>query len=167
MDCIAGRRHLSESQQTHFRSDAQWCGPDEKEPLSCVVCDQNQVCAIWNRFHEHVPGEDEVGEDEQNCSDGEYAASLQEGCQHHCPDKAGVDGNACFYDSRFCCRYDFNECRGQEGYGAEHDHDKVAFCLHCQLFIMLDFFEVSVSEIDDEPDVRDCKCAHLQDEMVA
>ena len=157
MDCIAGCRHLSESQQTHFGGYAQRGGPDEKEPLGCVVGDQDQISAVRHRLDEHVPGKDEVGEDEQNCSDGEYAASLQESGQHHCPDKAGVDGNAGFYDSRFSCRYDFNECRGKEGYGAEDDHDKVAFCLGCQFFIVLDLLEVSACEIGDEPDVRDCK----------
>ena len=49
-----------EAQEAHFGGDAVWSGADEEEPLGREVGGYDHVAGIWNRFHEHIPGDDEV-----------------------------------------------------------------------------------------------------------
>ena len=62
---------VSEPHDAHFRGDAVWGGADEDKPLGQEVWDQDKVIAEWNRFHELVPGEDEIGEDEDHGAESE------------------------------------------------------------------------------------------------
>ena len=59
---------VSETHDAHFGGDAIWCGSDEEQPLCGEVWDYDHVAGMWDRLHEHVPCNDEVGEHEEDGS---------------------------------------------------------------------------------------------------
>lgn len=70
---------LLEPQEAHFGGDAVGGRADEEEPLGEEVADQDEVVAVWDGLDEFVPCEDEVGEYEEHCAEGEEAAALEHG----------------------------------------------------------------------------------------
>ena len=88
------RSTKSEPEEAHFGADAEFCGSDEEEPLGEVVAHEHEVVAVWHRLDEFVPGEDEVGEHKEDGSEGEEAAALEHGCDHHEADQGRVDAYA-------------------------------------------------------------------------
>ena len=154
----------SEAHKAHLGGDAVWGGADEEEPLGKEVWHEDQELAVWDRFHEHVPGEDEVGEDEEDCSEGEEAASLQKCQKHHCADETCIDCDASAEDSWVCGRGDTDKYYCQECQDAEQHHRKIAFCLDCQLSVSLDLAEVPAGKIYDVHDVREREGAYLSEE---
>lgn len=118
-------------------------------------------------LYEHVPGDDEVGEDEEDGSEGEQAASLQEGCKHHDADQACVDCDADADEFWLGGRNYAGENYCQECQSAEYDHGEVAFHLRGELPVPFDFREVSSREIYDVHYVREREKTHLAEEVAA
>ena len=158
---------MSEPHDAHLRGDAVWGGADEEEPLGHEVCDEDQIITIWDRLHELVPGEDEVGEYEEDCSEGEETAALQECKQQHDADQAGVDGHAGADDSVVGHRDYAGKDYCQQCHDAECDHEQIAFHLRCELLVTFDFREVSSRKIYYVHHVRERKAAHLSQEVAA
>ena len=155
---------MSKAHQAHFRGDAVWCGADEEEPLGQEVRNEDQVAAVRDRFHKHVPCDDEVGEDEEHGSECEQTAPLQQGAKHHYADQACVYSYADADDPGFCC-WDYAEKHySQKRQCAEHDHGKIALHLHGKFPVSFDLCEVSAGEIDDVHDVCEREGTHLSEE---
>ena len=123
--------------------------------------------AVWHRLYESVPCEDEVGEHEKDGSEGEEAAALEHGCDHHEADQGRVDAYADADDACRSFRGNPEECGTKEGDCAESYHGEVAFGLSCELSVRLDPMEVSACEIYDIEDMGDGEEAHLPEEVVA
>ena len=93
--------------------------------------------AVWHRLDKLVPGEDEVGEYEEDCAKGEEAAALEHGGNHHDADQGGVDAYADADDSGRGFRGDLEYRRAEEGEGAEDDYSEIAFGFACELAVLL------------------------------
>ncbi len=87
-----------------------------------VVAHEHEVVTVWNRLDEFVPGEYEVGEHEEDGSEGEEAAALEHGCDHHDADQGCVDTYAGADDAGRGSGSYLGECCAEKGQGAEHDH---------------------------------------------
>ena len=160
-------RYGLEAHDAHFWGDAVWCGTDEEKPLCGEVWDYDHVAGMWDLFHEHVPCNDEVGEHEEHCSQGEDAASLQQRKEHHGADEACIYADAGSDDARLCSWGDLEKCYGKQCRCAENHHSQVPFGLRGQFPVVLDLLEVSFYEIDYEPDVCNGKASNLSDEILA
>ena len=158
---------VSEPHQPHFGTDSERGGPYEQEPLAEEIGNQNKVCRVWYRFYELVPSQDEVGEYEKECSEGEKAASLEHcGQEHHAYQRGVYAYSDADYSLR--CRWGYF-CEGccKKGTYTYKQHGKVSLCLSCQFPVMFYFAEVSAGEIDNHPDVGDGEKAHLSQKIVA
>ena len=158
---------MSEPHDAHFRGDAVWGGTDEEQPLGQEVWDEDQVIAERNRFHEHVPGEDEVGEYEEDRSEGEEAASLQQRQKHHGADQTCIYSDANADDAGLCGRCYACEHDCKQGQGAEYDHGQVSFHFWSELSVAFNFCEVPIGEIYYVHNVREREASHLAKEVSA
>ena len=164
---VLGGGIVSEPHDAHFRGDAVWGGADEDEPLGQEVWDKYQILAEWNRIHKLVPGEDEVGEHENYCSEGDKAASLQERQKHHGADQACIYGDTYTDDAGFRSRCYACEHDCKQGQDAEYDHGQVSFHFCSELSVAFDFSEVPIHEIYYVHDVREREASHLGQEVSA
>ena len=144
-----------------------FCRSYEKQPLSCEIGDQDKVVAVWNRPYELVPGEDEVGEYEEDRSESKDAAALKHGGHEHGADKYCVDAYSDAHDSMRYFRnypaiYEYEQSQGAEGY-----HCDIAFCLAGKFAVRLHLLEVSVDEIYHEPYMSQSEESHLSHEVMA
>ena len=147
--------------------DAVRCRADEEEVLGEEVGAEYQVVAEWNWLDELVPGEDEVGEHEEDCSQCVEGAALEHAAQKHCGDDDCIYADSYADDSGRCLRNDLGEDYGKKADKAYSQHCEVAFCPGRQFLVMLDFCKVS---LDEEPYIEymsDSEGAHLSDEVVA
>lgn len=131
------------------------------------VAHEHEVVAVWDRLDELVPCEDEVGEYEEDGAEGEEAAALEHGCDHHEADEGCVDAYADADDAGRSAWGDLEECRAEEDEGAEYDHGEIAFGFARKLAVGLYTVQVPVDEIDDVPYVAHGEKAHLAEEIVA
>ena len=120
-----------------------------------------------NRFDELIPCQNEVREDEQDGSKCEDAASLEHCTHQHCADKQGIDADTDLHYSRWHLRDDSGECHHKQCYCAEYDGCKVSFGPSCELAVFFYSLEISVDEIDDEPDMAQGEESHLSHKVVA
>ena len=157
----------SEPEEAHFGADAEFCGSDEEEPLGEEVAHEHEVVAVWHRLDEFVPGEDEVGEHEEDGSEGEEAAALEHGCDHHEADQGRVDAYADADDAGRSPGGYLEECCAEKGQGAEHDHGEVSLGLSGELAVGLYATEVPACEIYDIEHMADSEESHLAEEIVA
>lgn len=123
--------------------------------------------AVWDRLHELVPREDEVGENEEDGSECIEAAALEQGSDEHCADDAGVDADTGADDAGFSQRRDAREYDQKQGDDAECHHRKVSLRLEAELPVTLDFLQVALSEKPDVEYVADCEEPHLSQEVTA
>ena len=158
---------VSEPHDAHFGCDAVWGGADEEQPLGHEVWNEYQILAVWNRIHKLVPGEDEVGEDENYCSEGEEAASLQQRQEHHGADQACIYSDTGADDSGLCSWNDATENDCQECQSAEYDHGQVTFHFWSELSVAFDFREVSSCKIYYVHNMREREASHLGQEVSA
>lgn len=131
------------------------------------VAHEHEVVAVWHRLDEFVPGEDKVGEHKEDGSEGEEAAALEHGCDHHDADQGRVDAYADADDAGRSSRGYLEECHGEEGEGAEYDHGEVAFGLSGELAVRLYATEVPACEINHIKHMADSEESHLAEEIVA
>ena len=157
----------SEPEEAHFGSDAEFSGSDEEEPLGEVVAHEHEVVAVWHRLDEFVPGEDEVGEHEEDGSEGEEAAALEHGGDHHEADQGRVDAYADADDAGGSLGGYLEECCAEKGQGAEHDHGEVSLGLSGELAVRLHTAEVPACEINHIKHMADSEESHLAEEVVA
>ena len=157
---------MSEAQDAHFGGDAVFRGPDEEEPLRKEICHEHEVVAVRNGFHELVPCKDEVGEYEEQSSEGEEAAALEQSHYHHCADKGCIYAYSDADNASRSARCYLEECHAQERQGTEYDDCQVTFGLSGELPVRLDLAEISVEEVHDEPYVSDSKESHLSEEIM-
>lgn len=157
----------SEAEEAHFRADAEFCGSDEEEPLGEVVAHEHEVVAVWHWLDEFVPGEDEVGEHEEDGSEGEEAAALEHGGDHHDADQGRVDAYADADDAGGSLWGYLEEGCAEKGQGAEHDHGEVSLGLSGELAVRLYTTEVPACEIYDIEYMAESEEAHLAEEVVA
>ena len=155
------------AKKSHFRSDAEFCGPDEEEPLSKVVAHEHEVVAVWHRLYELVPGEDEVGKHEKDGAEGEKAAALQHCTYHHDADENRIDAYSYADDACRGLRSDLEECNAKKCEGAEYDHCQISFCLAGELFVGLNLSEIASAEIYYVEYVPEGEESHLPQEIVA
>lgn len=132
-----------------------------------VVAHEHEVVAVWHRLDEFIPGEDEVGEHEEDGSEGEEAAALEHGCDHHEADQGRVDAYAGAYDACRSFRGDLEECCAEKGQGAEHYHGEVSLGLSGELAVWLHTAEVPACEINHIKHMAKGEEAHLAEEVVA
>lgn len=162
-----GRKgQMSEAQDAHFGGDAVFRGPDEEEPLRKEICHEHEVVAVRNGFHELVPCKDEVGEDEEDGAEGEEAAALEQSHYHHRADETCIYAYADADDACRSTRSYIEEYHAQECQGTEYDDRQVPFGFSGELPVRLDLAEISLEEINDEPDVSDSEEAHLSEEIM-
>lgn len=150
MMCLRRQRSRLEPHDAHFRGDAEACGADEDQPLAEEVRDEDEKAGVRHRLDEAVPGEDEVGEDEEQGAECVEAAPLEHGRQKHEAYDAGIYAGAGAYEAGRSERDDAREGYGQQHDDAEHDHGEVAFSLAGELAVMLDLGEVSLGEEPDQ-----------------
>lgn len=157
----------SEPEEAHFGADAEFCGSDEEEPLGEEVAHEHEVVAVWYGLDEFVPGEDEVGEHEEDGSEGEEAAALEHGCDHHEADQGRVDAYADADDAGRGPGGYLEEGCAEKGQGAEHDHGEVSLGLSGELAVGLYATEVPACEINHIKHMADSEESHLAEEIVA
>ena len=158
---------MSEAKDAHFGGDAVFRGPDEEEPLCKEICHEHEIVAVRHGFHELVPCKDEVGEYEEQGSEGEEAAALEQSHYHHRADETCIYA---YSDADYACRRTgsyLEECHAQECQGTEYDDRQVPFGLSGEFPVRLDLAEISVEEVHDEPYVSDSEESHLSEEILA
>lgn len=155
------------AKKSHFRSNAELCGSDEEQPLCEEVTHEYKIVAVWYRFHELVPCQDEVGKYEKYRSEGEDAAALEHCSYEHGADDYGIYAYADADYAGRSLRGDYEECCAQDGECAEHDHCKIAFGLCRELSVRFDLAEISSGEICDVEYVAESEESHLSEEVVA
>ena len=146
---IVAAHSFLESHQSDRMTDSVFCGSDEQQPLCREVWYQNKIVAIWDRFYEFIPCEDEIGEYEENSSESEDAAALEHCSYEHGADDYGIYAYADADYAGRSLRGDYEECCAQDGECAEHDHCKIAFGLCRELSVRFDLAEISSGEICD------------------
>ncbi len=149
MMCLRRQRSRLEPHDAHFGGDAEACGADVDQPLAEEVRDEDEKAGVRHRLDEAVPGEDKVGEDEEQGAECVEAAPLEHGRQKHEADDAGIYAGPGAYEAGRSERDNAREGYGQQHDDAEYDHGKIAFCLAGEFPVVLDLGEVSP---DKEPD---------------
>ena len=117
------------AKKSHFRSDAEFGGSDEEEPLSKIVAYEHEIVAVWHRFYELIPCKDEVGKHEKYGTECEKAAALEYGSHHHEADKNRIDAYSDADDACRGLRCDSEERYAKKSERAEYDHCQISFCL--------------------------------------
>ena len=123
--------------------------------------------AVRYRFYEYVPGEDEIGEDEDHGAESEQAASLQQRQKHHRADQTCVYSDTGADYSWLRSWNDATENDRHERQSAEYDHGQVTFHFWSELSVAFNFREVPINEIYYVHHMREREASNLGQEVSA
>lgn len=131
------------------------CRTYKETPLGEEVGYKNKVVAVWNRIHETMPCENEVGKDEKHSSYSIQTASLQERAHEHKRNQDRIYTASDTLNSMRSLRDDLGKCNCKKSRNTDGKHRKVSFGTGRQLPVMLDFCKVAFRK---EPYIKGMSC---------
>ena len=158
---------ILKSHYSHLGCHPIWSGSNEKQPLGQEVWHQYHIAAVWYWLYKHVPSQNEVREDEEDCSESKETAALQQSHHKHAAYHNSVYDHASSYYACWGKRRDFEDAGCKKSCHAEAYHRKIAFGFHAEFSVALDFLQVSFYKIYHVYDMGCSEGSHLPDELPA
>lgn len=164
--CTTRRLGLSKAHQFYLGLYPVSGRPYEEKPLPQEIWDQYQCTCVRYRFREHVPGQDEVREDEQDRTKRVQAASLEHGQHKHETDEDRVNPRSGTEDSGRSARNNPDKHDNEQCRGTQQQHCCIPLGLPRQSAVMLYLGKITLDEEPDHPYMGKSEHAHLPQETV-